>query len=902
MASPLEKPSPTLRKSADSISSTSTMLSRMRSLKGPEQEVPSKRPLEFLDLPVDVLREIIGHLPHANDLTSLALSHSVLHSLAIPCIYSRFDIVWPDQGMQSESRAGVDALTYGLATLVKAQEIFGEAAFQHGRRGKKKNNNSALLPSNPYPLRRRRLGNYYASYTKKFSLGNGPADCVREYLITKEGGKMLGTLVALAVARMQNLEAFVWDMPTGVLRDVWLALSSLGDTEDEDECRLEKVWVRWHNNWQTDISDGPPPPPPPNVPPPNLGANANHNSNNATIAPISADLAALPLIDRVEYPSFSVLPALKSLTVLEIDELAYLDEMSILIARSQHRLKELRIGIARHARNMDWTGNWQGDAYYQVDHRTTWTIASNVGDKRLEGVLGVLVGRIHNLRNNAESSRTEFGREFIAKVLEQQHVSEEVRMSQDQSDEATTSPETTAGAPHEEDAHRIGESYVPEFNATSRGSVMSSSPPDNESRENLALSSPVATSPGQSSHSLPTPTLHTTNKVIPLRPARPLRSEAKKTDKDGPFLNGCLKLETLELERVPLSLPVFRQAFDFTTITNLTLINCVGHERLWKQLRSRYGPIGRRGSMSYRMSAHGYLNLKKIHTDTVSSQFLHFVKETLRPNTLETLFLQDRWGSPVSVGSIFKYAVRRHRASLKRLLIDSSHLEDLFTEGNSRWRKWRLSRKMVAYLTSGRMSSLRELAVSIEYADWHIFLQRLPRVHQLRSLFIPHIADHPQVGLDTHDLAMQIVDIVTLRPEIELCYMGLGTKCFEILENRPLPSPSPTGTDYSLASSGVASSGRTHHDSDGSDDEDRGTLSDDDATDDDATFDDASEASDELDEDAALDDDDGASLSDSDDEWESTRRGKRKASPKLRLQEILFYDKIAIFKARYGRL
>ena len=57
-----------------------------------------------------------------------------------------------------------------------------------------------------------RRGNMFSQYTRKFSLGNGPSDWVQEYLITKEGGKMLGTLVALTVARMPNLETFIWDV------------------------------------------------------------------------------------------------------------------------------------------------------------------------------------------------------------------------------------------------------------------------------------------------------------------------------------------------------------------------------------------------------------------------------------------------------------------------------------------------------------------------------------------------------------------------------------------------------------------------------------------------------------------------------------------------------------------
>lgn len=57
-----------------------------------------------------------------------------------------------------------------------------------------------------------RRGNMFSQYTRKFSLGNGPPDWIQEYLITKEGGKMLGTLVALTVARMPNLETFIWDV------------------------------------------------------------------------------------------------------------------------------------------------------------------------------------------------------------------------------------------------------------------------------------------------------------------------------------------------------------------------------------------------------------------------------------------------------------------------------------------------------------------------------------------------------------------------------------------------------------------------------------------------------------------------------------------------------------------
>ena len=164
-----DSPSPKLRSS------------RLYKGKGKEAvrlELEQKKPLRLLDLPVDILKDIIKEVTHTNDLTSLALCHSALHRLTIPHIYSRFDIVWPDTTTHAEPRSGVDALTYGLATLVMAEEIFGEAPEQraHGNRF----NTGGRGTASEMTVRRRR-GNHYAQFTRKFSLGNGPADWVQEY-------------------------------------------------------------------------------------------------------------------------------------------------------------------------------------------------------------------------------------------------------------------------------------------------------------------------------------------------------------------------------------------------------------------------------------------------------------------------------------------------------------------------------------------------------------------------------------------------------------------------------------------------------------------------------------------------------------------------------------------------
>jgi hypothetical protein len=655
-------------------------------------------------------------LPHTNDLTSLSLCHSALHRLTIPCIYSRFDIVWPDESTHTEPRSGVDALTYGLATLV-----MGDDCFPHQSRLRQQGHTDLDAPTKstttPYPIQPRRFGNYYGQFTKKFSLGNGPQAWVQEYMITKEGGKMLGTLVALAVARMINLETFVWDMPTGVLRDVWLALSSLAHRSDGDDCRLERLWIRWHDN----TIDAPVPPPAPpmilnnvGVPPP---PNTTHPSGIGTVQPpaviaqpyLPSNMSAL---DRVEHPTFSAIPALKSLSVLDIDELPYLDEMSILIARSHKKLRELRIGIAPHAQQRDWVTVWDGDGLQQVDYNVKTTAAGTLGEKRLGGVLGILVGRIHNMRHSEDSQTLKPSTSGLAERPVDATISK-VALSNPLPSIADLSMQDREA---EQDVDHFG--HPMEDPVANEGVSLFSEglPADVELVTSASLANPDKTSShfpaGPETHKESTSSRHVT-KGSPEEP-----------------LIGKLKLEVLELERVPLSVAVLRKAFDWSILSTLTLLHCSNHEQLWKVLRRQYTPRtaypgspspSKAYKASYTLRSEYQLNLKRIHTNTVSPSLISFLKETLAPNSLEVLFLQEgrSYSSTVTVDAIYRGPMRRHRSSLKKLMIDSGEKgPDGHTTTSSRWRRWMLNREILTFITSGRMSSLRELAVSIDYKDW----------------------------------------------------------------------------------------------------------------------------------------------------------------------------------------
>ncbi|KAK4542398.1 hypothetical protein LTR36_006855 [Oleoguttula mirabilis] len=862
-------------------------------------EKEKKKPLRLLELPVDILKDIVKEVTHTNDLTSLALCHSALHRLTIPHIYSRFDIVWPDTTVHSEPRSGVDALTYGLATLVMAEEIFGEAPGQreHSNRFAKGGQGRATEMA----VRRRR-GNHYAQFTKKFSLGNGPADWVQEYLITKEGGKMLGTLVALAVARMRALETFIWDMPTGILRDVWLALSSLGDWDDGRPCRLEKLWVRWHDNTSADaISPIPPPPPPMNlsaIPPAPLQTSSHISAPGI---PPQIHLAAL---DRVEHPSFSVLPPLKSLSVLDIDELAYLDEMAVLIGRSLDKLRELRIGLARHALQKDWVTVWEGDNLLQVDSDYPTAGSLTIGEKRLGGVLGTLTGFVCDMRkpkialpqrsrrrSNGQSARKASTPPPPPPVAEASPPADEVE------------PSLLDGAIPLSYAHLTPDNSSDPLVAVSRSA--SPEPLAERPLEHISVTSdgsaspaaPQVFSPGVFEQEGDSP--HSTD---------PLPALLESFEPERQYLDNKLRLDSLELERVPISVPVLQKAIDWTRLTSLTLLHCQNHEQLWKTLRRTFAPVPksptyptprrtptttpRKGGKTSVSAAHDVefeytLKLKKVHTNTVSASLISFLKETLAPNSLEVLFLQEArsYSSSVAVDAIFRGPLRRHRNSLKKVLIDSSEKgADGLPTNSSRWRRWMLSRDILTFVCSGKMPALKELGMAIDYRDWHFFLQHLPSVPHLRSLYIPFIADHVHgTNVDPRELALSIMDIVALRPEVELCYMGIASKCFEILENKREWDGRPESR-LGLGLGGVI--------------EDAGS-------DGDEEDDDEAEDEDDEDEDADVDEEDGTE-SDEDEEDEASDSegdGVEGRAARLRLREILFYDdKVAIFKARHGRL
>lgn len=496
--------------------------------------------------------------PYTHDLTSLAMTCSALHEVTIPAIYSRFDIVWPESlNPSTDNYLGVDALSWGLTTLVMGVDVFPQIAAPIRREllavacsqcgcddhGHQTSNQDPVI-NGIYQTRR---GNNYACYTRKFSIGNGPLGCVQEYSVDKEVGKMLGTLVALAVARMVNLDEFIWDMPTGVVREVWLALGSLANRKDRN-CRLKSIWVRWHDN--------------------------SANEMRVRSGPNPASLA-VQRYQHVEHPSLSVVPPLKSVAVLDIDDPAYVEELGFLIDRSRHCLVELRIGIAIHA------------------HLATWSTCPSAA-------------------NAAHRSMTEWPR--VGGVLS---IFTRRSLSPYQDGLNSSSPNPGSSAVF-----------------SSHSSVTTSQDGDASSQQDANYATDDDIQPAVSAQE-------------PVAPMFYSQTDDK------------LNLKVLELERVPLSVHNLLPTLDWTRLTTLTLMRCDEHENLWTALRENYAP---------RMPTHGAwpwesppapeyaLNLKHLRTDTVSPSFIRFIKQTLGPNTLESVYLHEvsAYDSTVSIDTIYR--------------------------------------------------------------------------------------------------------------------------------------------------------------------------------------------------------------------------------------------------------
>jgi cobalamin biosynthesis protein CobT len=149
---------------------------------------------------------------------------------------------------------------------------------------------------------------------------------------------------------------------------------------------------------------------------------------------------------------------------------------------------------------------------------------------------------------------------------------------------------------------------------------------------------------------------------------------------------------------------------------------------------------------------------------------------------------------------------------------------------------------------------------------------------------------HSRPMPETKELALQIVDVISLRREIRLAYVGLKDMCFEIAEVEHSNSAGHRSQDNNNNHSPFVDD--ADH-SNGNSEGDEQTDDDDDEDDDDNDL--FVDGEDDFAEEAS---DDAQSEADS-----FIAEAANRPLPRLRLREILYYDdKVELFRARHGKL
>ncbi|KAG9707962.1 hypothetical protein KCU73_g17581, partial [Aureobasidium melanogenum] len=105
-------------------------------------------------------------------------------------------------------------------------------------------------------------------------------------------------------------------------------------------------------------------------------------------------------------------------------------------------------------------------------------------------------------------------------------------------------------------------------------------------------STPKTSTSGSATHELSSTTIERSSVALPYRlkdsPDTQGKSSSQEDDDQPSELSRKLLLASLELEDVPLSIPVMLNAIDWSILTTLTLLHCYNHELLWKALRRQF--------------------------------------------------------------------------------------------------------------------------------------------------------------------------------------------------------------------------------------------------------------------------------------------------------------------------
>ncbi|KAM0349027.1 hypothetical protein ACHAPU_003962 [Fusarium lateritium] len=294
---------------------------------------PPKRKLTFLDLPIETQKDILSHCSQS-ELICCALVSQHFRELASALLYRSFNILFPDDD-DVRFESPIDGLAGGLDTFTTSDYD-------------------------------------YAKHLRELSMdtvstGAKAEHAYKPYLYSTSCGKFLNTLLYLTLKKAKALETFRWNIRVELSRPVYRELHKI-DTLTKFHIRLQAGETYYttppplplaidnlpqtSTHW-SDIPPPPPPGPPPLVfsaplagavtslpvltsPPPLLPSSKQSSKSKASKRDITAH----------EPPTLSGFKKLKSLSVLDIDDLELVPELKTCVHNSSATLTELHLSLS----------------------------------------------------------------------------------------------------------------------------------------------------------------------------------------------------------------------------------------------------------------------------------------------------------------------------------------------------------------------------------------------------------------------------------------------------------------------------------------------------------------------------------------------------------------------------
>ncbi|KAF9763957.1 hypothetical protein IL306_002934 [Fusarium sp. DS 682] len=299
---------------------------------GNEAATPPKRRLTFLDLPAETQQDILSHCSQS-ELICCALVSRHFHELVSAQLYRSFNILFPDDD-DVRFESPIDGLAGGLDTFTTSDYN-------------------------------------YAKHLRELSMdtvstGVKAEHAYKPYLYSASCGKFLNTLLYLTLKKAKSLETFRWNIRVELSRPVYRELHKI-KTLTKFHIRLQAGDTYYITPPPLPLSnDALPPasthwpdiPPPPPGPPPGVFS-----------APLAGAMTSLPVITppppllptskqsskskaskrdsaTLEPPTLSGFRKLKSLSVLDIDNLELITELKTCIRNSSATLAELQLSLS----------------------------------------------------------------------------------------------------------------------------------------------------------------------------------------------------------------------------------------------------------------------------------------------------------------------------------------------------------------------------------------------------------------------------------------------------------------------------------------------------------------------------------------------------------------------------